>query len=116
MKKLIFISMALAFTTAAVSAQNVNASFSTGQQGTNPDVEARAKDATDRMNAILNLSQDQYNRALQVNRNFYYSLQNTNGGRKAARQGYGREEQLKSIFTSDQFQQYQTARQNGQIQ
>jgi hypothetical protein len=116
MKKLIFITMALAFTTAAISAQGVNASYSTGQQPTNPDIEARAKDATDKLNAVVNLSQDQYNRVLQVNRSYFYGVQNTGGGRKTVRQGSGRDDQLKSILTSDQWQQYQTARQNGQIQ
>jgi len=116
MKKLIFIALVFAFATSAVSAQSGNVSFSAGQQAPNPNLDAKAKDATDRLNAIVNLSQDQYNQVLQANKNFYYQVQNTGGGRKTARQGYGRDEQLKSILTSDQWQQYQTAKQNGQIQ
>ena len=115
MKKLIFISLLTAFAAAGVSAQNVNMSYNSGQQPTNANVEARAKEATDKLNSLLNLSSDQYNQVLQINRNFFYQPRSGGNGRGAARESYSREQQIKGVLTSDQWQQYQTARQNGQL-
>jgi len=116
MKKIIFMTLALAFTTAGIHAQSANSGFTVGQQGPNPTADAQAKDATDKLNSIINLSQDQYNQVYQANKNYFYHIQNAVTGRGAARQEYGRETQIKSALTDDQWQKYQVAKQNGQIQ
>jgi hypothetical protein len=114
MKKILFVATALVFASPTLFAQSVNGNvgISTGQ-AVNPAAESQAKDATDKLNNVVQLSSDQYNQVLQVNRN-YFNRPASPVGRGAARQGYGRESQLKSILTSDQWQRYEAAKQQGQ--
>ena len=114
MKKLVFSALLLASLPAGIFAQSATFGVSTQQQPVSADVEARAKDATDRLNNVVQLSSDQYNQVLQVNRRYLAQPQAMPGGRNAARAGYGREQQLKSILTPDQWQMYQNAKAQGQ--
>jgi hypothetical protein len=118
MKKIIFITLFTAFTSVGVFAQsaNGNVGFSTGQQGQDPATDQRAKDETDKLNNIVQLTADQYPKALQINRNFFYQVRSmssvsTKGPAKAA---YGRDQQLKSILLPDQINLLQAAKANGQ--
>jgi hypothetical protein len=118
MKKVIFLMLFSVFTSVGIFAQSANGSvgFSTGQQGQDPTTDQKAKDETDKLNNIVQLSSDQYPKALQINRNFFYQVRSmssvtTKGQSKAA---YGREQQLKSILTSDQINLLQAAKSNGQ--
>lgn len=114
MKKFIFIVFISIFAAAGARAQGANFSFSTGTPAPNANAEIRAKDVTDRMNNLLNLTQDQYNQILQVNRRFFSNMASGGGGRQAARVNEGRQQQLKAILNGDQWQTYQNARQQGQ--
>ena len=115
MKKILLIATTLAFTAPALFAQsaNGNVAISTGQVNPNPETDMKAKDATDKLNNVVQLSGDQYNQVLQVNKNYFYHPSSP-VGRGAARQGYNRESQLKSILTADQWQKYEAAKQQGQ--
>ena len=118
MKKIFFMATALAFTSSALFAQSANGvvSFSTNQNQVTPDpaTDMKAKEATDKLNNVVQLTPDQYDKVNQVNKYYFYHPQAAPVGRGAARQGYNRETQLKSILTSDQWQKYQTAKQQGQ--
>jgi hypothetical protein len=114
MKKILLLACAFAFTTIGVSGQSAGVNYSTGQQPLPPNLEQRAKDETDKLNNLVELSQDQYNQVLQVNRSFFSQHQASGNGRGAARLAAGREQQFKSILTSDQWQRLQNAKVNGQ--
>jgi len=96
----------LAFTTAGTFAQSSNINTPNGQTTVSPD--ARAKDATDKINSIAQLSQDQYAKVLNVNRSFFAQSRSMAGGRNA-RLAEVRAQQLKSILTPDQFSKVQAA-------
>ena len=114
MKKLIFSALLLVSSLVGAFAQSATFGASTQQQPVSADFEARAKDATDRLNNVVQLSGDQYNQVLQVNRRYLAQPQAMPGGRNSARAGYGREQQLKSILTPEQWQMYQNAKAQGQ--
>lgn len=114
MKRFILSLLVTVFTLGVVSAQNSNANYSAGAPAPNANAEARAKEATDRLNDLVNLTQDQYNQILQVNRNFFSNTFAYGSGRPAAKVNAGREQQLKAILNGDQWQTYQNARQQGQ--
>ena len=115
MKKIIFIIITLAFFSDGVFAQisMSNGNMSATQQTISPD--ARAKDATDKLNGIAQLSQDQYTKAYQVNRGFFSQSQSMGNGRPAARLATERDQQLKAILTGEQWQMYQNAKAQGQL-
>ncbi len=114
MKKLIFIAIVTLSAGTGLFAQNANSSYSTGAPAVNPNVEGRAREATDKLNSLLNLTQDQYNQVLQINRTFFSEPQGAGSGRPAARVNAARQQQLKTILNGDQWQAYQNARQQGQ--
>jgi hypothetical protein len=115
MKKIIFASVLFVFVSGAVSAQIGYNTQPTPEQSAN--IESRAKEETDKLNSIVQLSSDQYSQVLQVHRNYFSQLSHSAGaGRPAARLGANREQQLKGILTSDQWQRLQAAKAQGQWQ
>ena len=114
MKKYVLLLFITVFTCGFISAQSSNANYSSEAPAPNATAEERAKDATDRLNNLVNLTQDQYNQVLQVNRNFFSNMVAYGNGRPAAKVNAGREQQLKAILNGDQWQTYQNARQQGQ--
>jgi len=115
MKKILFLTLSLAFAVSGTFAQSGGLSFSTGQQPTTSDAEARAKESTDKINSILNLTPDVYNQVLQINRNFFRQGPSMGAGRQAAKAANGRDQQLKSVLSFDQWQTLQNAKQQGQV-
>lgn len=114
MKNLLFTLFIMFGGTCCMFAQNSNANYSSGAPAVNTSAEDKAKEATDHLNDLVNLTQDQYNQVLQVNRNFFANMISYGNGRPAAKANFGREQQLKAILNGDQWQTYQNARQQGQ--
>ena len=109
MKKIIFLTIALGFISVGTFAQ---ASITMGGGQPAANVQAEAKQATDKLSNLVNLTQDQYNQVMQVNKNFFSQRSAAGNGRPAARLSAERDQQLKGILTADQWQTYQNSRNN----
>ena len=118
MKKIAFIILLAAFSSTGSFAQSGsgNISFNTNPQVSSATVDAQAKDETDKLNNIVQLTSDEYSKALQINKNFFAQIGSTPSvtSKGHARAAYGREQQLKTLLTSDQWQMLQNAKANGQ--
>jgi protein CpxP len=122
MKKTLFLSMAMAFVTFTAFAQENAAAAPHGQMQGKMTVEERAKRQTDRINATAQLSTDQYNKVLEINKNF--------AGQKDALRASGtqgedlkakfkalseqQEAAVKAVLTADQYAKVQAARKEHQ--
>jgi len=122
MKKTLFLSMAMAFVTFTAFAQENAAAAPHAQMQGKMTVEERAKRQTDRINATAQLSTDQYNKVLEINKNF--------AGQKDALRASGtqgedlkaqfkalndkQEAAVKAVLTADQYAKVQAAKKEHQ--
>jgi len=102
MKKFLFLTACLVFTTSGIFAQSTDPNVQGGQAVESPQI--RAQSSTDKINAVAQLTQDQYAKVLQVNRSFFSRARAGGPGVAAARLEEWREQQLKGIISPDQFQ------------
>ncbi len=110
MKKIIFVTLALAFTSAGVYAQSATTT-ETLPGHTKLSADEQAKAATDQLNAKAKLTADQYAKVLQVNKNFYANT----GKQPAAQVANEREAQIKAILTPEQQAKVQAAKPTGAL-
>ena len=106
MKKLITVSLFLAFATAGIFAQSTDPNMQSQQTAVNP--QTRAQESTDKINAIAQLTQDQYAKILQVNHSFYTQVRSVGAGRSARLEAW-REQQIKSAVNPDQFERVRSS-------
>ena len=113
MKKTIFLSLAMAFVTIASFAQEKTSGAPKGR----PTVEERAKRQTDRINATATLTPDQYNKVLEIVKNFVGQReavraagQSEENKAKFKALGKEEEEQIKKVLTPAQFEKVQAAK------
>lgn len=102
MKNILFLAIALSFAAGAF-AQSADPNMQSTQSMPSPAV--RAKTSTDKINAIANLTQEQYNQVLQLNNRFYSQVR---AGAPARLEAW-REQQLKSILGADGFERVQSS-------
>ena len=122
MKKTIFLSMAMAFVTFTAFAQENAAVASHGQMQSKMTVEERAKRQTDRITAVAQLSTDQYNKVLAINKDFAAQkdalrASATQGDDMKAKFKALTEKQdaaVKAVLTADQYAKVEAARKEHQ--
>jgi hypothetical protein len=105
MKKIIVLALGL-LAGAGVFAQSADGGIQNEQTSINPA--ARAQENTDKINAVAQLTQDQYSKVLQINHNFYNQIRTVGAGRSARLVAW-RNQQIQAAVNPDQFQKIQSA-------
>lgn len=125
MRKPIFLVFAMLLTSFALMAQgDDNAAPAAHPMSQRPNMtpEQRAKQATDRLNATAGLSKEQYDKIMEINKNFFtqrealrnenagQSADNNNGREKMRAMAKERMDKINAILTPEQQQKVQEER------
>jgi hypothetical protein len=109
MKKIIFITFLLVFASKGIFAQTAGKGTPIeGYKATSPA--DRAKAATDKLNQTVQLSAEQYDKVLQINKDFFAQAQP--GNLPAAKLATDRDNKVKALLSAGQVQKLNAAKAN----